>query len=60
MVARSGVKGSKRSYNAGIWSSKDPGIQDNHERGNQPKDMRVVLPDCGKIFETTCVTVIRK
>ena len=50
----------KMEKKGGIWSSKDPGIQDNHEKGNQPKDVRVVLPNCGKRFETTCGTVIRK
>ncbi len=42
LVVRIGQKGSKWRNNGGISSSKDPGIQDNHERGNQPRDVRVV------------------
>ena len=52
-------KGSKRSIIGGIESSKYPGIQDNHEGGNQPKDGEGVVPECGNRIWGTYETVRR-
>ena len=48
LVVEIGQKGGYLIKKSGMWSSKDPSIQDNHQFYDCPKSEGMELPICGK------------